>query len=57
MRQDGGEGIRKVNSDLSKELTFPGRVHIIVLWFSTFIVDSLEKTLMLGRIGGRRKRG
>ena len=38
VRQDGGEGIRKVNSDLSKELTFPGRVHIIMLWFSTFIV-------------------
>ena len=32
------EGIRKVNSDLSKELTFSGEVHIIALWFSTFIV-------------------
>ena len=34
--------------------SFPG---IWFWWFLTSLVDSLEKTLMLGGIGGRKKRG
>ena len=35
-------------------LSFPG---IWFWWFLTSLVDSLEKTLMLGGIGGRKRRG
>ena len=47
----------------SRDITLPTKVHIVkalkLQYFGHLMrrVDSLEKTLMLGGIGGRRRRG
>ena len=42
---------------LSSSLRIPDPYRLLVLWPPHAKVDSLEKTLMLGGIGGRRRRG
>ena len=55
---------RRSNQSILKEIS-PGcsleglmlKLKLLILWPPMRRVDSLEKTLMLGGIGGRRKRG
>ena len=49
--------IQPVHSEGDQSWVFFGRNETPVLWPPMRRVDSLEKTLMLGGIGGRRRRG
>ena len=53
--------IQPVHSKGNQSWVFSGRTdakaETPVLWPPRVKIDSLEKTLMLGRIGGRRRRG
>ena len=53
--------MQPVHPEGDKSWVFIGRIdaeaETLILWPSLRRVDSLEKTLMLGGIGGRRRRG
>ena len=51
---------QSILKEMSPEISLEGMMLKLKLWFSGHLmgrVDSLEKTLMLGGIGGRRRRG
>ena len=48
---------RRSNQSILKEISPDAKAETPILWPLMRRVDSLEKTLMLGGIGGRRRRG
>ena len=51
---------QSILNEISPECSLKGLMLKLKLWYSGYLmrrVDSLEKTLMLGRISGRRRRG